>query len=455
MRSFPIDWKMVLGFGGILFLIAAIGLVGVGQIESLSRVVAHLARIDIPLQNAVQDMKSSNSRYATGIRNYIFWKSAKYLEAASVAEKNKLMKSATEAFDRGISYYVSAAASPETKEWVRTLRLNEAQLRAMGDEIMASADAADGVASAADKKEIEENISTKLMDFESKLYQIEGYLDDPIQKRNLVEIDRQLSRAEADRARSVALLAWSLLVALSLGAWTAFLTYRRAKRDSEHRELLCRTVIKVEEEEKNNLSMQIHDQMGQDLSALKIYLSLIERDLSAEQNEQRDRIDKTKKILDALMAKAHNISEILRPPELDDLGLIESVGALILQYEELTGCRIGFTKPEHNQPLSPEYALVLYRVVQEALTNVAKYSKAKNVEVALKFKGSSVSLAVIDDGTGFDYGAYLKKPARRKDDKAKLGLQGLKERIELFGGRLSIESKPDRGTRLSVEMPAF
>jgi signal transduction histidine kinase len=432
---------MVAGFLGLLFLIIAVGLIGIRQIENLSKVVSHLAKTDMPMQNAVLEMKSSNSKYAMGIRSYMFWKSAKYLEAASVAQKLDLVRSALANFDKHLAFYAQHAGLSGEKEWVRTVRESEAELRKTGDTIIAMIDKAEG------------DINKHLMDFEGKLFQIDAYLDNPLQKSVLSAIDNQLSVAEAGKRRSVVLLWWSLLVGLLLGAQTAYLIYRRSKREQEHRELLWRQVIRVEEEQRNNLSLQIHDQMGQDLSALKIYLGLLERDLAPEMKEQKDRIEKTKKILDGLMDKTHNISELLRPPELDDLGLSESIAALILQHKEMTGNNYNYERLGEDAILSPEHSLILYRVVQEALTNIAKYSEAKNVEVALEKNNDMVVLLVSDDGKGFDYDEYLRRPGRRKDDKIKLGLQGLRERIELIGGILRIYSKPGQGTKLEVTLP--
>jgi len=105
--------------------------------------------------------------------------------------------------------------------------------------------------------------------------------------------------------------------------------------------------------------------------------------------------------------------------------------------------------------LSPEYSLVLYRVVQEALTNVAKHSQARGVDINLLYRGNSARLSVLDDGTGFDCGSYVKRPHRRRDDIVKLGLQGLRERIELFGGRMHIRSRPGVGTLIQVDLPIF
>ena len=444
---------MVAGFGGMLFLIIAVGLIGMQQIQGLSAVVSHLAKINIPMQNAVFEMKSSNSKYAMAIRNYMFWRSAKYLDAAAVAEKLNVAETASGNFDRNLAFYSSLVPAPSVKEWVEAVRLGQNQLRQIGTNIIVLIGGMEKAVTPETKKRADEAINKQLMDFENKLFWIDAFLDSPIQRYNMAEIDKQLAIAETGRRRSIVFLTWSLVIGLGLGAQTAYLIYRQSKREREHRELLWRKVIRLEEEERNNLSLQIHDQMGQDLSALKIFLGLVDREMPEAMQEQKEKIDKAKKILDALIGKTHNISELLRPPELDDLGLVDSIGALIMQYTEMTGAEHVFVKPKDEINLPPDYSLVLYRVVQEALTNIAKHSSAKKVEVFLEKKDDAIALMVTDDGVGFDSEFYLKSPRRRKEDKLRLGLQGLKERIELLGGSLRVHSQPGQGTQLKVLLP--
>lgn len=452
-RQRPVaDWKMVLGFGGLLFLITAIGLIGIRQIQGLSKVVSHLARVDVPLQNAVLEMKSSNSKYAMGIRSYMFWRSAKYLEAAAEATKLNTIHGALESFDSRVAFCESLATGTKQKEWIQTVRASQKNLRSIGEEIIRLTDRLES-SPPDEKNKLNDLISLSLMEFESRLFRLDAFLDDPLGRYYLGEIDRQLSDAETGKRRSITFLGWSLCIGLGLGAQTAYLIYRRSKREKERLELLWRRMVSIEEEERNNLSLQIHDQMGQDLSALKIFLGLIGRDLSAQAQDQRERIEKAKKILDVLMNKAHNISELLRPPELDDLGLVESIAALILQYKEMTALRYNYSKPSQEVKLSPESSLVLYRVVQEALTNITKHSNAKNVDIFLESKADAVHLSVSDDGIGFDYMEYLRHPQRRREDKVKLGLAGLRERIELLGGKLTVDTKPGQGSRLEVMLP--
>ncbi len=451
-RKIAVDWKMLLGFGGLLFLISSIGFIGIQQIHDLAESISRLARQEIPVQNAVLEMKSSNSKYAMAIRSYMFWKSARYLDAAAASEKLGLINSAAEGFDKNLNIYTSRLPTPAQKEWAEIIRSSEGRLRQISEDIIDRVNKTDAASSDAQKSQLE-SINRLLMDFESELFRIDAFLDVPIQKFNLASIDRRLAIAEAGRRRSIVLLTWSLLIALCLGVQTAFLIYQRSKREKENRELLWRKVVGVEEEERNNLSLEIHDQMGQDLSALKIFLGLIEKDLAAESAETREKIEKAKRILDVLMTKAHNISEMLRPPELDDLGLIESIGALILHYQEMTGSNYHYSKPDYEIKLPLEHSLVLYRVAQEALTNIAKHSGAKTIEVRIEQKGESVYFMVRDDGGGFDYNDYLKQPRRRKEDRVRLGLQGLRERVEVFGGTLKVCAKPGKGTTLEVTLP--
>lgn len=450
-RSRPTDWKTFAGFAGLLFLIIVVGLIGIRQIQNLSRVIGHLAKVDMPLQSAVAEMKSAISQYAMGIRNYMFWRGARYLDAAAISGKLDLVRSASRDFDRHLSAYASLAAAPRQKAWIDTVRQSHQDLRQTGNKIIAIVEGLERVR-AEDRKAQDDALARLLMDFENNLFQIDAFLDEPMQRFNLEVIDGQLEAAETDRARSVSLLIWAMAVGLLLGAQNALLIYARSRREKERREMLVRKVIKLEEEERNNLSLQVHDQMGQDLSALKIYLGLVEKDLPRELKDPRERIDKTKKILDGLIDKTHNISELLRPPELEDLGLVDSISAIIVHYREMTGMNYHYERPQQNLRLSPEGSLVLYRLVQEALTNAAKYAHARNITVALKGIGDGVRLVVADDGAGFDYKSALKRPERRKEDKVRLGLQGLRERIELLGGRMEVFSQPGKGTRIEATL---
>jgi len=196
--------------------------------------------------------------------------------------------------------------------------------------------------------------------------------------------------------------------------------------------------------------------MAQDLSALKIYTGLIEQAIGQKEQPKdvNDKIAQMKRILSGLIEKTHNICLLLRPPALDELGLVESMEALILEFKQLSDIHYVYDKPDGELKLSPEISLFLYRLAQEALTNMAKYAQAKNVAIRLSQDKKGIEFLYEDDGAGFDYRNAIRQLNRRREDKLKLGLVGLKERAELLGGSMSIESSPGKGTRIQVELSA-
>jgi signal transduction histidine kinase len=211
-------------------------------------------------------------------------------------------------------------------------------------------------------------------------------------------------------------------------------------------------MINMEEGERKKLSTAVHDEMGQDLSVLKIYLGLISQQSEAATDEIKTKVEECKKITAGLIDKSHNIAFLLRPPDLDEVGLLESLESLLLETQHLTGVDYVFEKPTESPELPPEYSLLIYRVIQELLTNMAKYAQAKKVEVRLSRPGNFIELFYRDDGQGFDYNLVAQR-LRRKEDKFKLGLLGLKERVEVLDGEMRTTSSPGKGTIINVRLP--
>jgi len=141
----------------------------------------------------------------------------------------------------------------------------------------------------------------------------------------------------------------------------------------------------------------------------------------------------------------------LMPPALDEVGLVDTISALSLQYKQMTDINFTYQRPKVAIELTSEHSLLLYRVAQEGLTNIVKHAQAKNVEIMLGLKDKIIQLAIQDDGRGFNYRSFLKRPHRRENDRIKLGLLGLKERVEFLGGSMDINTTPGKGTRLIVE----
>ena len=134
----------------------------------------------------------------------------------------------------------------------------------------------------------------------------------------------------------------------------------------------------------------------------------------------------------------------LRPKALDDFGLAAALERLTESFAEQTGIAVGFESTLPAERLAPEIETALYRIVQECLTNIVKHARAGSVSIVLGRKPDAVTAVVEDDGVGFD-------PARTRDDG--LGLIGMRERVALVGGRLTIESRPGAGTTFVAEVP--
>ncbi|MFH1046418.1 MAG: ATP-binding protein [Candidatus Omnitrophota bacterium] len=459
-----VDWKLAGGFSALLLLIVAIGAIGMIQIQSLSKTVDALGRRYFPMQKAALEMRVNNSLYAMGIRNYIFWRSAKYLEAARTAANKEAINSAVAAFDVQLKNYSefahalyqdtpSVISLTDQEQWIGNIQGSQQELRSIGDRILELVDQIDS-AEITKKRELEDAVNKLLMAFESKLYIIDGFIDGNVQKATLEAVRAQLVEAEAARKRAITYLVWSLVLGLGIGSETAFLVYRDRRREREHREKLVREMIRIEEEERKSLSLQVHDQMGQDLSGLRIYLDLINKHLPDTDDDAKKSIQEGKKILSGLIEKSHNIAEMLRPPALEEIGLVDTIESLILHYRQLSGIHILYEKPDQVIKLPGEYSLLLYRVAQEGLTNILNHAQAQYVEVRLEMDRAKVHLLLQDDGVGFAYEDFVRQPHRRLDDRLKMGLVGLRERVEILGGSMEVKSAPNRGTQLCVELPA-
>ncbi len=434
----------------MLFLMVAIGCIGIFQIQFLSKSVEDLGKHYFPLQKAALEMRIDNSSYARGVRNYIFWRSARYLGAVKGAANREAISTARIDFQHQLVSYTSFARTAIERQWIEQVRKLEQELYGIGEKIINSADRLENT-KGPKREKIEDTINKLVMVFENKLYKIDEFIDGNIQKTNLEAVEEQLRLAELAKKRAIKLLIWSLILGLGLGGETAWVIYRNHKSGQERRKKLVQKMIRAEELERQNLSFQVHDQMGQDLSALMIYADIIDKKLTPSNKEAKKDIAQSKKILSGLIDKSHNIAELLRPPALEEVGLIDTIAGLIFQYKPISSIKFSSSLPAKPLNLPGEYSLILYRVAQEGLTNIVKHSQAKKAKISLEKKGDTVCLTVADDGIGFDYRQPFAR--RRKEDKLKLGLLGLRERTELLGGKMTVDTSPGRGTKLIVKLP--
>ncbi|MCK9572482.1 MAG: histidine kinase [Candidatus Omnitrophica bacterium] len=438
--------KLLFAFAILILLTFLTGLVGMSQVRGLNRRIVSLGRHNLRMESAVLEMRINNKVYAIGIRNYVFWRASRYLGAVSMAIKPEKVIEAGENFKKQLEFYRQSAYLPLQKEWADEVGVSFDELFMLGKKIIASSDNdAPG--------NLSENTNNLLMSFENRIYKIDEFLDNSMGKANLAEIERQLAVANADKDKAIIFLKITLFGALILGILIAFSVYRRRIKERNYRQQIFNRMVNLEENERKKLSTAVHDEMGQDLSAVKIYLGIISQQLGEANDEIKNKVEECKKIASRLIEKSHNIAFLLRPPDLDEVGLTESLESLILESRHLTGAVFEFNKLPEGLSLAPEYNLLIYRVIQELLTNMAKHASAKNVKITLSKNDFGVELFYQDDGLGFEFSPVNQKTFRRKEDKFRLGLLGLKERIEVLDGQMRVNSAPGKGTVIIVKLP--
>jgi signal transduction histidine kinase len=203
---------------------------------------------------------------------------------------------------------------------------------------------------------------------------------------------------------------------------------------------LSQRLVEVQETERREIARELHDEVGQLLTGL---LFMIEGHGAGAGNLK----DEMKVIVKDLIDRVRDLSMTLRPPTLDDLGLLSALTWQIGRFEAQTGIHVEFHHADLDRRFDPQVEITAFRFVQEALTNVARHAGVTKAKVDIWAGAEFLGVRIEDAGRGFDVGAAL---AARSS-----GLEGMRERSRLAGGRLDIESEPGRGTRLSLELPLY
>lgn len=207
---------------------------------------------------------------------------------------------------------------------------------------------------------------------------------------------------------------------------------------------LIEKIITAQEDERKRIARELHDQTGQALTGLLVGLKVLEGARSLD--EMRERAAELKVLTLATLEDVHELSVALRPAMLDDLGLPVALRALVKSFAAQHGVNARCHADALDERLPGLWEVTLYRIVQEALTNVAKYAVASEVEVVLREDAQGLTLSVADNGRGFEPGAV------GKDGREHLGLLGMQERVALLGSAIRLESAPGRGTRIEVRV---
>jgi signal transduction histidine kinase len=222
----------------------------------------------------------------------------------------------------------------------------------------------------------------------------------------------------------------------------------QSRQMQEHLRHLTHKILTAQEDERREISRQLHDEIAQTLTGINVQLANLKREAVINAKGLKGKIAGTQRLVRKSVGIVHRFARRLRPALLDDLGLIAALGSFINGMQERTNLPIKMTTFPELKELDDTKRTVLYRVAQEALTNVVRHAEAKLVQVTFKNRRKTVLMEIRDNGKSFNVQYVLLAKGKKH-----LGVLGMRERVEMIGGTFKIESKPGQGTLVSAEIP--
>lgn len=274
-------------------------------------------------------------------------------------------------------------------------------------------------------------------------------------RQELVDAQTRYDAARADAART---LLYLLGAAISIGVLVALASLRYAARLERERqrhfeaisvanqelENLSARLLEIQEHERRALSQELHDEVGQTLTALRMEISQVIA--VVPESASRDRLQRARQLVEATTEMVRDISLMLRPALLDDLGLGPALQWQLERFSSRSGIRYSFEGADVGEQLSDPVKTCVFRIAQETLNNCEKYAQASAVHAVLRHEAGLVSLEVKDDGLGFNLDGRGLPPRGT-------GILGMKERAQKLGGTLTVDAQPGSGTRVSLLLP--
>jgi signal transduction histidine kinase len=278
-------------------------------------------------------------------------------------------------------------------------------------------------------------------------------------QQRLQESEREFADARRDAAnRLLIILGLCVLLAMVVARASlrhaenleqkAELHFREVEQARSELQELSARLLEIEEEDRRNLSRELHDEIGQALALLQIEISHAHSLLPAQPEAARERLRRARQLAEQTVQTIRDISLLLRPALLDDLGLAPALQFQLEGFLRRSGITCEFSEEGVSEDLPDSVKTCVYRVVQEALHNCEKHSGAGNVRVRVRQLADRLTAEIEDDGHGFVPGEPGAAPRRRG-----LGLLGMRERASIAGGSLAIDSAPGRGARICLNIP--
>lgn len=372
-------------------------------------------------------------------------------DASAIPSHRLRLEHTYDALSRGLDQYVPVIDSTEERAQIARLRGEIEAFRATTRELLAS----DLARSAADARLV---LNTLVVPKRESVFRI----SEAVRALNRAALLRQqASIGEIHRAaerRSWQWLGAAVVVSLGIGLLAttyssrleATLRQQRAveARNSHYLQLLSAKLITAQEEERQNIARELHDEVGQILTAIKVELAVADRRFTAS-GAAGELLDDVQALADTALRSVRDLSHLLHPSLLDDLGLDAAVEWYLQAFTKRYGIRTELTHDETKVRLAADVELAAYRIVQEATTNVARHAQARHCHVTLRRAADRLRVTIEDNGKGFDPATPVVDGVRRG-----LGLLSMRERAAQVRGTVRVESTPGRGTRVHVDLPA-
>lgn len=222
----------------------------------------------------------------------------------------------------------------------------------------------------------------------------------------------------------------------------------QSQRMQEQLRQLTRQLLLAQEEERKKISRELHDEIAQTLTGINVRLAALKTSATHNTRGLQSKISSAQRMVEKSVDIVHRFARELRPTVLDDLGLIPALHSFVKTFSKQTGIHVRLTIFAGVEKLDNARRTMLYRVAQEALTNVARHAQASLVDVSIDKLVDGISMKIKDDGKSFQVDQVLQAKRNKR-----LGLLGMRERVEMVGGSFHIESAPGKGTIIRVQIP--
>jgi signal transduction histidine kinase len=437
--SWKIRWILLSAFGGMLLLMIFAGMDSLRSLRKLNQVSGEVSQRFSARSEALVAVVVTVHTYTDQMEEYLL-SDAAISNTAAPAEIQK----------RGLEVHTAVEKYP------RDCCPQERSLLAKIDEGIARQEGsfAGMLARRADERKqrghafvYDELIprKTELLRLASTVAELNG---EELRSENQA-LAAQFEKLQTRLGRTIALTLFAgMLLSLAAGYYILRLEqhgrgrYLALAKSRQELERLSRRLVDAQEAERRSISRELHDEVGQTLGALLVDIGHLSNLLPAEDRITQEQIGRIKKAAETAVKSIRDIALLLRPPMLDDLGLVPALEWQARETSRRGEMEVEVHAEELKGDLPDEVKVGIYRLVQEALQNAATHAHAKNATVLLKRERNSVVVEIIDDGKGF-------QPERTRG----MGILGMEERVRQLGGELAIRSTPGKGTAVHAELP--